>query len=122
MKIFIVSVFIALSSSFAFSDLPQYINSFDKSKWSLESSYLSDLPILFSKYSELIGEFDFESCRKSVQISYVVNKKTKNRYKIMSTVEDKCDGGNSYGLLLNVNSKETVVAIIRDSAIEKIDN
>jgi len=74
---------------------------------------------LFSQYPSL-GEFDAKECADAVTESVIKNKKTGISYVAVYTIEDNCDGGNSYGLLFN-EDKSKVVATINDGDFYCID-
>ena len=62
---------------------------------------------------EIIGEFDKESCEDALtQDQITLNGKT---YNMIYTIEDYCDGGNSYGYISDLSG--SVVATIKDTDI-----
>lgn len=58
-----------------------------------------------------INEFDYETCKDATTIRYIRDKEAKKNYTLYYTVEDYCDGGNSYGA---ITYKGKVVAEIAD--------
>lgn len=69
---------------------------------------------LFSKFPSL-EDFDYENCQDAVK-EVVVMDTTKKRFNLIFTSEDSCDGGNSYGLILD-NKTLAPIATINDSDI-----
>lgn len=69
---------------------------------------------LFSQF-ESLGDFDYESCKDAVQ-EVVVQAQDGSRLRLIYTVEDSCDGGNSYGIILN-DKDLAPVALIHDSDV-----
>ncbi len=67
---------------------------------------------LFSQYDSL-GYFEAEECVDAVTESVIEDNKTGARYTAIYTIEDRCDGGNSYGLVLS-EDKTKVLATIND--------
>ena len=72
---------------------------------------------LFAQFKEL-GSFDELECESLLKITYY-DRLTKGKFKILSTLLDDCDGGNSYGLILEDNK---VLATIEDSEIYCLNN
>jgi hypothetical protein len=80
-----------------------------------------DLPKIFSSYEGTLGTFSAEDCKKSIRKTQLQSLASQKTYTIFYTVEDNCDGGNSYGLIMTTKSsspnKDGVVALITDSDI-----
>ena len=69
---------------------------------------------LFSQFNAL-GDFDYESCKDAVT-EVTVQDTDGSRLRMIYTVEDSCDGGNSYGL--NIDDKTLApVALITDGDV-----
>jgi len=60
-----------------------------------------------------IGEFDSESCENALTQDTLMFKG--HTLRLIYTIEDDCDGGNSYGYIINEADK--VIATIEDSDI-----
>ncbi len=69
----------------------------------------------FSKYPAF-KEFDYEYCADALVLKQLEATQTGNIYTIVISMEDHCDGGNSYGNILD-ESGEVVLGSIGDSFI-----
>ena len=75
---------------------------------SFEQSLLGSAELI-----KLIGEFDSEYCQNALtQDQITFNEQTLN---LIYTIDDSCDGGNSYGYI--TDAQGLVVATIQDSDI-----
>lgn len=63
---------------------------------------------------DLIGEFEEESCEGAIT-SKTVSLVNSGTLEFIYTIEDRCDGGNSYGYVTDESQK--VVGVITDSDI-----
>ncbi|MCK5882726.1 MAG: hypothetical protein KAG61_03485 [Bacteriovoracaceae bacterium] len=59
--------------------------------------------------------FEYQSCKDSVR-EFAFMDMEGNEFKIMYTNEENCDGGNSYGVIVDMNSSK-IIAHINDSDI-----
>ena len=79
------------------------------------------LPTIFASYPQL-GEFDAIDCQDAVRSTKVVSFVDHKVYTFYFTNKDRCDGGNSYGLILGTAkqspNRDKVVAIITDGDID----
>lgn len=69
----------------------------------------------FNKIPNL-SEFDYEECRDHLTGRMLQSTITGKKYLAITTNDDSCDGGNSYGALLD-EKFENVVADINDGGI-----
>ncbi len=72
---------------------------------------------LFSQF-EALGDFDYESCRDAVT-EVIVQDTDGSRLRMLYTIEDSCDGGNSYGLIID-DKTLAPVALITDGDVSCI--
>ncbi|MBT3236792.1 MAG: hypothetical protein HN353_12620 [Bdellovibrionales bacterium] len=61
-------------------------------------------------------DFDYNECKNSLVIQKVQSKESGRIFSALLTVEDNCDGGNSYGALYSEN-RQAILGDIRDSFI-----
>jgi hypothetical protein len=114
MKNLILSLVLLLSfSSYAFD-----CSKIDgKNTYVLKDTYaqtIDDNPILaVAKFDELIPGFEYISCVTSIQRD--VYKIDNEDISLYYTNEDNCDGGNSYGSVVDESGE--VVAVIHDGDI-----
>lgn len=75
--------------------------------------------ILFKRFIDRIGDFNLTECNDSVQQTMIRHKSTQQIYSLFSTTEDRCDGGNSYGVVVRgIHAQpEQAIATIEDSFI-----
>lgn len=69
---------------------------------------------LFSQFPSL-GDFDYDSCKDAVKET-IVKGADGSRLRLIYTIEDSCDGGNSYGMVID-DKTLAPVALIHDSDI-----
>jgi hypothetical protein len=124
MRIFVLLLcsFCHYFSLFASDELPFDLDGFvDHAVWEERWADLIDLPEFFANFSSEIGDFDSEYCKNSVLVSHYLNKNTNNCFSVYETVEDSCDGGNAYGLIMKDCAEDSrkVVAFIQDYEIVK---
>jgi hypothetical protein len=68
-----------------------------------------------NEFEQIIGirKFDYNTCKDSISLATV--NLGGDIFALYYTNEDKCDGGNSYGSVLN--SKGDIIAAIADGAV-----
>lgn len=69
----------------------------------------------FLKYSAF-QDFEYEYCADALVLKQLEATQTGNIYTVVMTMEDHCDGGNSYGNILD-ESGEVILGSIGDSFI-----
>ena len=72
-----------------------------------------DIPTEFSSFADL-KSFDFNACSGALVEKTYISEASFERLSLIYTNADRCDGGNSYGLVLEGNK---VIAKIIDSDI-----
>ncbi len=74
---------------------------------------------LFKDHESEIYSFDEESC-KTVALKTIYDVSSKKIFSAYYTNSDECDGGNSYGVIVQGSEPDSSksIAVIRDSAIE----
>ncbi|OIQ20621.1 MAG: hypothetical protein BM556_01405 [Bacteriovorax sp. MedPE-SWde] len=70
----------------------------------------------FNKVPELNDGFEYESCKEAIKRVDLKHKVTGEFVSLFYTIEDECDGGNSYGAVMNTDGE--FFATIQDSYIE----
>lgn len=72
---------------------------------------------LFSQF-ESLGDFEIDRCKDAIK-EVVVQDTDGSRLRLLYTIEDSCDGGNSYGVILD-DKTLAPVALIHDSDVSCI--
>lgn len=74
-------------------------------------------PTVLKKFAAQIGSFNSQECRAGFNINTYLDKKTKKFWTLLFSHHDECDGGNTYGLVIEgpVIREEKVIATIEDS-------
>ncbi|MGI4991820.1 hypothetical protein ACRXCV_04285 [Halobacteriovorax sp. GFR7] len=92
-------------------------SSYDRDEYT--EVYSERLPKLskeeFAKYTEL-ADFDYDYCADALELRRLEATQTGTVYTIVVTVEDHCDGGNSYGNIFD-ESGSKLLGRIGDSYI-----
>ena len=114
------SVGIRAYSTLPFQQLHEVIDS--KTYQQIGDESIENLPELFDHYENELGVFQKEDCDQAVTHVYYQSLVSKKVYELYYTSQDRCDGGNAYGLILGKKdkhaSKDRVIGIIRDSYCE----
>lgn len=86
---------------------------------SSESKWAKFPETLYLKFKSRLGGLPISECKDSVITNTIDVKKTGKRYTAFYTNDDTCDGGNSYGMIVEGNEPRTekVIATIEDSDI-----
>ena len=95
----------------AVEDSPDFISS--ESKW-------APFPEpLYLKYESRLGGLPLSECKEAIIANSIQVKKTGKIYTAFYTNDDSCDGGNSYGMIIEGTDPRTdkVIATIEDSDI-----
>ena len=125
MKIFFLATMIFLSTASIFASTCELNgkalqtlkdDTFDV-EFSIKTPFPPKLMEILEKY---FGKFSKEQCSNSIVAAKIVNTKNKDYYLAFYTNEDKCDGGNSYGIIIKGSDSEAAnpVATIEDSYID----
>ena len=74
---------------------------------------------LYLKYEYRLGGLPLSECKEAVIANSIQVKKTGKIYTAFYTNDDTCDGGNSYGMIIEGTEPRTdkVIATIEDSDI-----
>jgi hypothetical protein len=74
---------------------------------------------LYLKYESRLGGLPLSECKDAVIANSIQSKKTGKIYTAYYTNDDTCDGGNSYGMIVEGSDPRTdkVIATIEDSDI-----
>jgi hypothetical protein len=74
---------------------------------------------LYLKYESRLGGLPLNECKESVIANSIQVKKTGKIYTAFYTNDDSCDGGNSYGMIIEGTDPrvDKVIATIEDSDI-----
>lgn len=74
---------------------------------------------LYLKYESRLGGLPLSECKESVIANSIQVKKTGKLYTTFYTNDDTCDGGNSYGMIVEGQEAraDKVIATIEDSDI-----
>lgn len=77
---------------------------------------------LFDLFSRQLGDFSADECRNAVVRKTFRHTPTETILTVFHTTQDKCDGGNTYGLIVDGSQAEPqrVIATIEDSFIQCI--
>lgn len=62
----------------------------------------------------IFKDFDYNDCQDALKKVDFLNPATGSKFSAIYTIEDHCDGGNSYGTISLLGSKE-VISTIQDS-------
>jgi hypothetical protein len=74
-----------------------------------------EVPFPGKKMKEAGQEFDIKDCKRA-RLNVLEYLSNGTRFKLVFTVDDQCDGGNSFGYVTDI--KDKVIAKINDSFIE----
>lgn len=116
MKTLIVFVLLITSSAFACSveDTSIYQVREESDFTEISAKDVAFPGYLFSQF-ESLGDFDYESCKDAVT-EVTMQAADGSRIRMLYTNEDSCDGGNSYGIVID-DKTLAPVALINDSDI-----
>jgi|GEM_PF-2958804 len=115
--LFIIFPLTAFACPFADSQLPDLA---DSSYFTLGAESHINFPAsLFKAFEQQLSSFDTEECRDAISFRKLLHKPTSQQFFVISTNQDRCDGGNTYGLILVSEDlkAENVVGVIQDSFI-----
>lgn len=107
----------ASACPFEGSQLSELSNSSD---FSLGPESPIDFPeALFKAFERRLSAFNAEECRQAISFREIIHKPSSRKFFAVYTSLDRCDGGNTYGFILNANQlkKDHVLALIQDSFI-----
>jgi hypothetical protein len=86
-------------------------------EYSIQVPFPPKLMEILEKY---FGKFSKENCKNSIVVTKITNKKTSEYYLAFYTNENRCDGGNSYGVVFKGTDlqSQVPVATIEDSYVD----
>jgi hypothetical protein len=124
MKIATALLVLTLSTAVFASECPldgKNLNTF-QTDTDFETQFAIHMPFppkLLEILEKYFGKFSKANCENSIVITKIINKKTSEYYLAFYTNENRCDGGNSYGVVFKGgDSSQHPVATIEDSYID----
>lgn len=116
MKTFIALLMLATTSAFACSIDDMNIHQVrEESDFTEVSAKIVPFPGYLFSQSETLASFEYEECKNAVT-EVTMQAIDGSRIRMLYTTEDSCDGGNSYGLIID-DKTLSPVAVINDGDI-----